>query len=242
VPHLLAPQPLHSLIRDRLRAQITDGSYQHHDQLPSEKQLMSQFGVSRITVRHALGALEQEGVVFKIAGKGCYVSKPKPTQELGRLQGFAEAMSQRGHESYNQVESVALQVASPAVAIQFGLAPGAEVVEIRRVRYLDRIPISVDVTYVPVALGRRLAQEDLVTRDLFLIFENDFGIALGHANLSIDACVADPILAAQLQVEPGAPLLFLERMTFAQDGQPIELDYIHYRGDRFRYQLTIDRG
>jgi GntR family transcriptional regulator len=233
---------LHSQIRDQLRRQIFDGSYLQHDKLPSETQLMTQFGVSRITVRHALGALEQEGLVFKIAGKGCYVAKPKPTQELGRLQGFAEAMSLSGHESYNRVVAIRTLSASLEVCNAFALPAATTMTEIRRVRYLDRTPISFDLTYVTQALGLRLAREDLATRDIFQILENDFAIALGHADLGIDATVADATLAQQLEVAVGAPLLYLERMTYTREGEPLELDYIHYRGDRFRYQLRIDRA
>jgi GntR family transcriptional regulator len=95
---------------------------------------------------------------------------------------------------------------------------------------------------VTQALGLRLAREDLATRDIFQILENDFAIALGHADLGIDATVADATLAQQLEVAVGAPLLYLERMTYTREGEPLELDYIHYRGDRFRYQLRIDRA
>ncbi len=235
-------QPLHTQIRDLLRARILDGTYQPHDKLPSEKELMDRFGVSRITVRHALSTLETEGMVFKIPGKGAFVSKPKPAQELARLQGFAEAMGGKGYQTCNRVEGIRSLPASAAVATAFALEPGTPVVEIRRVRYLDQLPVSFDTTYVTAAIGQRLAKEDLVTRDIYLILENDYGIAPGYADLNISAVVADEEVAARLDVRPGDPLLYLERMTYTQDGQPLELDYIHYRGDRFRYQLRIDRG
>jgi len=237
-----APQPLHTQIRDILREQVLNGHYQTHDKLPSEKQLMDRFGVSRITVRHALGALEQEGMVFKIAGKGCYVAKVKPAQQLAHLQGFAEAMNSKGYEACNRVLSIQTIAATPAVARCFAIQPASSMVEMRRVRYLDRIPVSVDVTYFHPDLGMRLAREDLVTRDIFLILENDYGIALGRADLSIEATVADTTLAAELDIQPGAALLALERLTFTREGEPLELDYIHYRGDRFRYQLSIERN
>jgi GntR family transcriptional regulator len=234
--------PLHAQIRESVRARIIAGTYAQHQRIPSEKGLMAEFGVSRITVRQALGDLEKEGLLFKIQGKGCYVSKPKPTQELARLQGFGEAMFGQGFETFNQVVGLQTMSAPAQVARSLGLPAGALVTEIRRVRHLDREPVSLDITYVAHALGERLAQEDLATRDIFLILENDYGIALGHADLSIDAVIADAPLAACLRVAPGAPLLYLERLTHGLDGIPVELDHVYYRGDNFRYRLRVERG
>ena len=105
-------------------------------------------------------------------------------QDLARLEGFGEAMSRQGHEIVNRVVSHATQ--SPRR--RSGAAPrpgraGTPVTEIRRVRLLDGEPVSFDVTYLPPAIGERLRHEDLAERDIFLILENDYGIALGHADL-----------------------------------------------------------
>lgn len=234
--------PLHARIRESVRAKILAGTYAPHQRIPSEKEFMAAFGVSRITVRQALGDLEKEGLVFKIAGKGCYVSRPKPTQELARLQGFGEAMSGQGFETFNQVLGLRTLAAPEPVARRLGLAAQAAVTEIRRLRHLDREPVSLDITYVAQHIGERLARADLATRDIFLILENDYGIALGHADLAIDAVTADPQQAASLRVASGAPLLHLERLTHERGGAPVELDYVYYRGDNFRYRLRIERG
>lgn len=236
------PLPLHAQIREEVRARIRAGTYRQHERIPSEKEFMEAFGVSRITVRQALGDLEKEGLVFKIAGKGCYVSKPKPTQELARLQGFGEAMSSQGFDTFNEVVGLRTLRAPEPVARSLGLAAHAQVTEIRRVRHLDRVPVSLDITYVAQPLGERLAREDLATRDIFLILENDYGVALGHADLSIDAVIADAQTAACLRVAAGAPLLYLERLTHDRDGAPVELDYVYYRGDNFRYRLRVERA
>ncbi|MHA5865314.1 UTRA domain-containing protein, partial [Pseudomonas aeruginosa] len=82
---------------------------------------------------------------------------------------------------------------------------GSPVCEIKRVRLVNREPVSLEVTYLPQALGERLEKADLVTRDIFLILENDCGIPLGHADLAIDAVLADADLTRALAVEEGAP-------------------------------------
>lgn len=233
--------PLHAQIRETLRQGIVSGSYLPDDKLPSEKELMVEFGVSRITVRQALGVLEKEGIIYRVTGKGSFVSKPRPIQDLTRLQGFGEAMSDLGFETINQVIGLNECSAPPEIAQQLALGENARVTEIRRLRFVDRAPVSLDVTYVSTALGKRLAGEDLATRDIFLIIENDYGIALGHADLHISTLPADATVSRQLKVRKGAPVLHLQRLTYAKDGTPLEVDRIYYRGDSFSYRLRIER-
>lgn len=236
-----APGPLYLQVREALRSRILDGSLRQHERLPSEAALIAQFGVSRITVRQALNDLAREGLIFKLAGKGSYVSKPRPVQNLSKLQGFGEAMSRLGYTTINQLVSLKHLPASAELASRLVLEPGAPVTEIRRVRHVDNAPVSLDVTYVRSEIGERLAKEDLVTRDIFLILENDYRIPLGHADLAIDAIAATPEQGALLKVAAGAPLLHIERLTYGKDGQPLEFDHLYYRGDAFSYQARIER-
>ncbi|GHD63725.1 GntR family transcriptional regulator [Jeongeupia chitinilytica] len=236
-----AAQPLYGRIRDELRTTIHAGAYLPHERLPSESDLMFRYGVSRITVRQALGELEKEGVLFKVPGKGAFVSKPKPFQQLARLQGFAEAMREHGHEISNRLLDIRTLPADATVAERLQLAPGAPVTELRRVRLLNREPVSLDITWVAPHIGERLAREDLASRDVFVILENDYGIALGHADLAIDAQLADPATAKLLALDPGAPLLRIERLTHDRHGHPVDFEYLYCRSDNFQFRLRIAR-
>jgi GntR family transcriptional regulator len=236
-----SPVPLYAQVKEILRERILDGTYPPHAQLPAESEMGSIFGVSRITVRQALNDLQKEGVIFKIPGKGSYVSKPKTFQELTQLEGFAEAMARRGYEIYNRVTGHQIVTAVPYVAQQLRVDPGSPITEIRRIRHLNREPVSLEVTYLPEEIGERLRKEDLAGRDIFLILENDYGIALGHANLQIDAMPADRALAAALQVDEGTPVLRMERLTHTAAGKPLDFEYLYFRGDAFQYRLQISR-
>jgi GntR family transcriptional regulator len=237
----LAPQPLYARIKDTLRARILDGTYAPHSQMPSEYALCAMFDVSRITVRQALGDLQKEGLVFRLHGKGTFVSKPKAFQNVTSLQGFAEAMSAMGHEIVNQLLAFRIVEASSNVAHQLDLPEGTRVAEIHRVRLLDREPVSLELTWVAEPLGKRLAGADLGTRDIFLILENDCGVALGHADVSIDAMLADDEIAHALRVPAGSPVLRIERTTHDAQGTPIDFEYLYFRGDAFQYRLRVDR-
>lgn len=237
----LSAVPMYSQIREIIRRRVLDGSYAPHSQVPSESQMMEAFGVSRITVRQALADLQKEGLIFKVAGKGSFVAKPKAFQNLSRLQGFGEAMGPSGYETFSQVLSARAVPASEQVARRLQLKTGSQVFEIQRLRYLNREPISVDVSYFPRALGQRLSQEDLPARDIFVILENDYGLHLTHADVQIEAISANETLARQLHTLEAAPLLRIERLTYA-DQQPIDFEYLYYRGDAFQYRLRIDRS
>lgn len=236
-----SPAPLYARIKDLLRERILDGSYQPHQQMPSEAEMMASFGVSRITVRQALADLQNEGLIFRLHGKGTFVSKPKAFQDLTRLQGFGEAMREHGYESFNRVLSMNSVVPPAAVADRLKLPRRAKALELKRLRFLNREPISLDLTYLPLALGQRLVRKDLATRDIFVILENDFGLALGHAELQIGSALADEALAPLLQVPEGAPVLQIERTTHLADGTPIDHELLYYRGDAFQYKVRVDR-
>lgn len=235
------PLPLYTQIKDALRARILDGTYPPHHQMPSESELGASFRASRITVRQALGDLQKEGLIFRIPGKGSFVSRPRAFQNVTSLQGFAEAMSGMGYEILNQVRSLKRVPASGHVAAQLRLREGDPVVEIRRVRLLNREPVSLELTWVPESVGRRLLHADLATRDIFLILENDCGARLGHADLSVDAILADDELTQALRIEEGAPVLRIERLTHDAQGTPIDYEFLYFRGDAFQYRLRADR-
>lgn len=237
----LSPVPLYSQLKDLLRTRILDGTYPPHSRMPSENELGQAYGVSRITVRQALGDLQKEGLIFKIHGKGTFVAKPKAFQNVSTLQGLAESMSQMGYEVINRLHNLKHLPASARVAERLGLEEGTPVTEIKRVRLVNREPVSLEITYVPREIGERLEKADLVSRDIFLIIENDCGIALGHADLAMDAVLADTDLTRALGVEEGSPIMRIERLTHTADGTPLDFEYLYYRGDAFQYRLRIDR-
>ncbi|WP_118179986.1 GntR family transcriptional regulator [Paraburkholderia phosphatilytica] len=237
----IAPPPLYEQIKAALRAAVLDGTYPAHSQMPSESELCAMFGVSRITVRQALGDLQKEGLVFRLHGKGTFVSKPKAFQNVSALQGFAEAMTSMGHEIVNRLTRFRTAKADSRVAAKLGLEAEALVTEIQRVRLLNREPVSLESTWLPEAIGKRLANADLATRDIFLILENDCGVPLGHADLAIDAVLADETVAHALSIDEGSPVLRIERLTHDAAGAPIDYEHLYFRGDAFQYRLRIDR-
>lgn len=236
-----AATPLHARIKAELRARILEGRYAPLERVPSESELGLAFEASRTTVRQALGDLQKEGLIFTLQGKGSFVARPKAFQNVTQLTGLGESLATQGYEVLNVLQGVRYERPDAVVAARLALPADARVCEIRRVRLLNREPVSLECTYVTEAIGRQLERADLVTRDIFLVLENDCGIALGHADLRIDATLADDALARALRYEPGAPVLRIERLTHDAAGRPIDYEFLHYRADAFQYRLRTHR-
>lgn len=236
----VSAQPLYLQIKTVLAQRILDGEYAPHERLPSESELMKVFGVSRITVRQALRDLHGDGLVFSVQGKGTFVSKPKAVQDVQRLQGFGESMVPQGFEASTRMISLQETRPSQEVAEALGLKQTDSVVEIKRIRYLNREPISVDHSFYPAEIGRKLAGRDL-TQDIFPLLENEFDLLLDHADLRIEATLADDEQARLLNCDVAAPVLLIRRLVFDQQGNKIAFEFLSHRGDAFQYHLRADR-
>jgi GntR family transcriptional regulator len=235
-------KPLYAQLRDALRERIFDGTLSAGSRIPSESELTATNGVSRITVRQALNELEKEGLIFRVHGKGTFVSEPTVGQDLARLRGLSESLGREGHDVHNRTLSLAEVSAPPHEARRLGVKPNTRVVRIETLRYLDLRPLSIDVLWVPLAIGRRLAHADLVRRDVLDLYENQFGLKLGPADVTIEAASANREQSRHLKIRMGAPILHVERVIHLADGQPVHLDFISYRGDAFRYRLRVERN
>lgn len=208
--------------------------------LPSETDLADDFGVSRNTVRQALDLLRDEGLVERIPGVGTRVVRGKYLHGLDHLRGLAETLSGVGRVR-NEVRVSGLVPAPGPVARRLELQSGDPVVYLERRRLADDVPLSLDLTYVVRDLGERLVSEDLAGQDVFALLESISGRSLGEAELTLESVAADPHSAAILDVAPRSPLLMLERLTHLDDGRPVDLEFIRFRGDRITMRGTVHR-
>lgn len=233
--------PLYARLRDRLRASILEGRLQPHDKLPSEAELSVEHGVSRITVRQALGDLQKEGLILRQQGKGAFVSHPHTSQSLNRLQGLAEALAGRGQPVHSQRLALRALKMPPAVAAQLGAAPGSTGVRLTTLRYVAREPLSVNVSWFGQALGERIARLDVSGRDLIAVLEQDLGETVAQAHLDISAVAMPAREARWLKVAAGEPALRVHRVLCSVQESPLQVETAIYRGDAFSYKLSLTR-
>lgn len=235
-----AHKPLYLQIKEALKKRILNGEYGPYQRLPSESELMAHFGVSRITVRQALRDLIGEGLIFTSQGKGTFASKPKAAQDVQHLEGLGEAMSAQGYETTARLLSIREITPSKDVQEKLKVAAKDGVVEIVRVRYLNREPVSVDTSYFPMVIGKKLFSRDL-EGDIFPMLENEFRIPLGRAEISLEARPADTKTAKLLGMEVGAPIMWVQRLTRDRHDHPVDYEYLAFRGDSYKYRFEVER-
>jgi GntR family transcriptional regulator len=237
----VSSRPLYHQLKDLIRESIAQGRLGPHDRVPSEHDLVRAYGVSRVTARQALVDLAREGLLFRVQGKGSFVARPPVVQRLNSLKGLIEEMAALGLESASRVLRAERIAASVEVARRLDVGEGEPIFEIRRVRTVDGEPVSLDISFFPFDVGQRLAREDLVGRDIFWLLENSCGLPLGAADCQIGAVAARPDIAQPLGIDNGAPLLFLERLTYAETGRPLDYEHLYVRTERFRYGMRLTR-
>lgn len=226
-------------VADVLRQQVLRDAFPD-GVLPDERWLAVEFGTSRNTVREALDALRAEGLIDRRPGVGTVVVNRKYPHGLNRLMGLAETLHEHG-EVANEVRTASVVRPPGVVARRLGLAAGDSVVYIERLRHLNGLPLSLDLTYLTTDVGEPLLGADLEHRDIFGLIEQTSGRRLGVAELTVEAVNADAHSAGVLDVPKGAALLVVERLSHLEDGRPVDLEFIRFRGDRLTMRAVLDR-
>ena len=234
-------RPLYAKLRDEIRAEILDGHLVAGDQLPSENELSAAHGISRITVRQALGDLQKAGLIVRRQGKGAFVALPHASQRLERLEGFTEALAGNGQLVHSKRLDLKMVRATREVAGELDVATGTRVTQLVSLRYLERMPLSVNTSHFAPALGERIARIDLSGRDLIEVLERDLQQPVSEARLDIRAVAMPTREARWLKVEAGVPALRVHRRVLNRGGAPLHTETAIYPGDRFNYQLTLGR-
>ena len=207
------------------------------DALDSERTLVERFGVSRVTVRRALGQLDAEGLIVRVHGSGTYVSDAQLIGKTLRLTSFTDDMRERGLDAAAVVLASEVVRAGPGVATQLRIDPGADVLRLRRLRLASKTPMALEEAFVPLGLFPGIEERDLTT-SLYTSF-GDYGFRVDRARQQITAVALTEEEATLLDSEPGMPALRVERVSMDRLGQPLEQVASIYRSDRYHFDITV---
>lgn len=224
----------------QLREQITGGVYTPGSRMPTEREICDIYGVSRITVRHALRLLCEQGLVVRHQGRGTFVRSEKPAKLpilncdfTGSMRASAPDISRRLLVSKN--------IIPPAeIADILGLAPKQECLYAERLDILDGEPMACDKAYIPLELAGDVTDEMLVDMNFFNLWLEKAGVMLGKGVETIEAVNADAQAAELLGVCEGTALLLAVDQTTTRTGKVIGVFETLYRGDR--YKLVSSTG
>jgi GntR family transcriptional regulator len=235
------PVPKYLRVRDWLIDLVLSGELSNGDKLPSESDLVRRFGVSRVTVRHALEALRTEGFIESRHGKGWFARRVRAVQNLGRLQGFGEMLAPMGINTRSHVLDVAEVSGSKQVTAAFGIPDGSRVMQIERLRIAGARVMSYDLSYFPLEIGQRLRDQDLARQDIFVLLERALGYPLGFADVTIEIVPAEDVPARRLGVPAATPIFRLTRLTHDRRGFPIDFEYVYGLPETQMFKVRVPR-
>lgn len=236
-----ASVPLYLQVKNTLETEIRDGKYGIDARLPSERELCEKFGVSRMTARQALKELERDGLVFSRVGKGTFVSEAKIDQQLHNLTGFSQDISTRGARPTSIVLSAQIIPANAHLSTVLKLMQGAEVVELSRLRLSNELPLCIEIAYIPHYLCPNILKNDFAYESLYAVFQRDYRHRLARAEQTMEASLATPRELDTLQIPAPASVLRIERLTYNQNDILLEYVVSAYRGDRYKFHLTLQQ-
>ncbi|MFJ5520897.1 GntR family transcriptional regulator [Streptomyces griseoluteus] len=231
-------EPKHAALRAELLALIDDGM-RPHQPLPSERELMQRYGVSRMTVRRAMERLCTEGRVYRVQGAGTFVADPSTISKSLHLTSFSEDIRGRRMIPGSRLLVMERTEADLACARDLFLTPGTPVVHLERLRLADDEPMCLENSWLPEDVVHGLLDEG-EPPSLYAWLDR-VGAAPVHADQTIRATVVDTRQAQLLGVPAHFPALQVERVARDVKGRAVERAVSLYRSDRYDYRLSISR-
>jgi GntR family transcriptional regulator len=235
-----SPVPFYFQLKKTLAEEIVSGRWSSGDRLPSEPAICGHFQVSRTTVRQALAELEAEGAIRREKGRGTFVSSPASgAWHLQSSHGFFEEAARVGLAVTSRVLRRQVESLPSWACDALGLAEGSEGVTVERLRWVgDRLVMYV-ITHLPVVLAETVMGADLETGSLYRTLEEARGLVVHAGRRVVEAVQAQDDLAPLLEVEPGAPLLFVESVSWGPDLRPLECYRAWHRADRTKIEVHV---
>lgn len=224
-------------VAEELRREIASGRFAKAQMLPGERELCQTFGVSRATLRRAIAALVEEGVLVQRQGAGTFIRRaaPKVDQQFSRLVGFSELMRLRGFAPSSRILDRGVFLPSPEEMTSLAIGPEESVVRLSRLRLADAAPMAIEHTAAP---ARFLPDPADIGDSLYDAFA-----ASGHTPTRglqrLRAVLLSDEDAALLDVPPGSPVLYIQRIAYLADGRGVEFTRSYYRSDTYEFVSEV---
>lgn len=218
-------------VKNSIRHRIAEGGWQPGVRLPSERELVQEFGCARMTVHRALRELEDEGLIERRQGSGSYVAELHPISNLLQVRDIHDEIVERGHHHTTRVCAVERVKAGAEVAAAMRLRKGAAVIRCRLVHLENGVPIQYEDRHVNPALAPDLLAQDFTrVTPSHVLFEH---APLTEAEQVVEAVLATEEQARLLDVAPGSALLQVSRRTLSQ-GVVASVARLVHPGSRYR--------
>jgi DNA-binding GntR family transcriptional regulator len=232
------PSPKYYRLKELIREEYS--SWDPGEPIPSEAELCQMHGVSRTTVRKALDDLTNEGLLYRIQGKGTFVATPRVRERfLQYTAGFYEDMMARGISLRTDVLEHVVVGANKNTAGPLQLALGEPVVKIRRLRYVNNHPVVISDSFVPRYLFPGIESEDLSDASLYGTLREKYAAKLAHGTRFVTVASCSEEQSRLLHMPVGSPLLVISGVMYDTAGHPIECGSAWLRGDFAEIEIEV---
>ncbi len=233
--------PLYFQIKRFFEHKILSGEMKPGDQFPTEAELCECTKVSRSVERQALKELEDDGLIWRTAGRGTFVSQKKLSRHtLRRLRGFFRDVRDEGLVLKSKILDLDFIQVFGKISKILQIEEGASVLFMNRLRYINDEPMVISRTYVPVNhIPSELANEDLENNFLYEILEDKYGYEISRSHRIVEATTATKDEASLLNINKGVGLILVKTTSYLKDNTPFEYDIGLHRGDRIRFELDV---
>jgi GntR family transcriptional regulator len=196
--------------------------------------------MSRMTARSVITQLVREGLLYRVPGKGTFVSDPKITTNPLSYMGIREQLEKMGYEITTKLIRAENATISDKIANVLELNHRSEVFVIERVRYIKGEPLSMHTSYIPSDIGESILTQDLEGEQLCVILERDYDLKRGKVIETLESSVANQTEAKLLSVKQGYPLLLLQNTIYSPAGHPFEYSKVLFRGDKIKLKFEFN--
>ncbi|WP_152657578.1 GntR family transcriptional regulator [Oceanobacillus sp. CFH 90083] len=229
--------PLHVQLKQKIEQKIYNSHYV--DKIPSERELMNEYYVSRSTVRQSIEQLVREGILMRKPGKGTFIAVRTINDWLGSLSSTSENIKKMG------MSPGAKLITSKEIEL-FGRLKDITGLDkahhFKRVRYANDIPMGVERHYYPVALGKKLSQFNLDQEAFYELLERELKVKTFQAEQEIRASTATGNDSQLLNISEGSSIIIAERKITDMNGDFVEFERAHYRADMYAFKITLSRN
>lgn len=234
-----SPCPLYVQLEKILRKKIERGFWKEDTRIPSENELSKEYGLSRMTVRSVLNKMSQEGLIYRVPGKGTFVSSNKIISRPLSQMGIRDQLEKMGYESVTRLIETKTMKCDRKLSRNLQLEIGAPVYMILRVRSVNDEPFSIHTSYLPVQYCQGIFERgyDFEHMQLCDILREGFGIEQNQMKETLEIVSARPEEAALLNVRNDYPLIHLENTLYSQSGEVTEYSSVLFRGDRVKIEI-----
>ncbi|MDR6164507.1 GntR family histidine utilization transcriptional repressor [Pseudomonas fluorescens] len=228
-----SPAPLYARVKQMITQQIDSGNWPPHYRVPSESELVSQLGFSRMTINRALREMTADGLLVRMQGVGTFVAEPKSQSALFEVHNIADEIASRGHRHTCQVITLEEEAAGSERALTLDMREGQKVFHSLIVHYENDIPVQIEDRFVNALVAPEYLKQDFTLQTPYAYLNQVAPLTEGEH--VVEAILAEPSECKLLQIEKGEPCLLIRRRTWS-GRQPVTAARLIHPGSRHRLE------